>query len=337
MPAAAIYGCAGPSLTAEEKRFFRDADPWAFIVFARNIDTPDQLRALAQEMRETVGREAPILIDQEGGRVARLKPPHWRAAPPMARFGEAYALAPEKALELARRNAQLLAVELRSVGVTVNCMPVLDVPQPGAHDIIGDRALSTDPAIIAALGRSVIEGTLAGGVAPIIKHIPGHGRALADSHLELPTVDASAEDLAAIDFSPFRALADAPMAMTAHVVYSALDAERPATTSPTVVAEIIRGAIGFDGLLMTDDLSMKALDGAMEDRSRSSLAAGCDMLLHCNGDIAEMRAIASVAPALSGRAAERARAAEGAIKPAIEAVELAAAFAEFDRSFAAFA
>ncbi|MEO1311676.1 MAG: beta-N-acetylhexosaminidase, partial [Pseudomonadota bacterium] len=299
MPQAAIYGCAGLSVTENERAFFRNADPWGFIVFARNIADPEQLRALTSELCACVGRTAPVLIDQEGGRVARLRPPHWRSAPAMSLFGKAYQDDRERGLDLARRNARLLAAELRAVGVTIDCAPVLDTPQPGAHDIIGDRALATDPDGVAALGRAVMEGLLAGGVAPIVKHVPGHGRALADSHLELPRVDAAKDDLIEIDFAPFKALADAPMAMTAHVVYAAFDGAGPATTSETMVRDVIRGLIGFDGLLMTDDLSMKALGGPMAERVRASLAAGCDLILHCNGDMTEMREIADAAPALS--------------------------------------
>jgi len=306
---AAIYGCAGTTLTAEERAFFRDAAPWGFIVFARNIETPDQVRALCADLRETVGRFAPVFIDQEGGRVTRLKPPAFRDAPAMSVFGRLG----DASADAARTNAALLAAELRSVGVTANCVPVLDVPEADADPVIGDRALGDAPDRVAALGRAVMEGTMAGGCAPVIKHIPGHGRAGVDSHVALPTVAASRADLEAVDFAPFKALADAPMAMTAHIVYSNIDVREPATTSKFLVEDVIRGHIGFDGLLMTDDLSMKALGGAFDERARKSLAAGCDVVLHCNGDMEEMRAVADGVSVLAGRSAERAAAVEAVI------------------------
>ncbi|MEM8986500.1 MAG: beta-N-acetylhexosaminidase [Pseudomonadota bacterium] len=321
MSSAAIYGCAGLTLTEDERSFFTDAQPWGFILFARNCETPDQIRALTQELRATVGRDdAPILIDQEGGRVARLKPPHWRARPPMAIFGSLYGQDPARGVEAARLNARLIAAELTAIGVNVDCLPLLDVPQSGAHDIIGDRAFSTSPDEIATLGRAVMEGLHAGGVLSVIKHIPGHGRALADSHEELPRVDAAAAELRAVDFPPFAALKDAPMGMTAHIVYDALDRDRVATASPLIVNDIIRKEIGFDGLLMTDDLSMKALKGDFGDRTRAAVDAGCDVVLHCNGDMPEMQAIAAAVPALDGRAAERAAAALSVLKPADEII-----------------
>lgn len=278
-------------VSAEERRFFAEADPFGFILFARNIESPDQVRGLTAALRDAVGRDAPILIDQEGGRVRRLRPPTWRDAPAMRPFGDLYARDPEAAERALRLNTLLMAAELRGLGVDVDCAPVLDVPVAGAHDIIGDRAFSLDPVVVARLGRVVADAFLEGGVYPVIKHIPGHGRALADSHFDLPVVDAALADLRDRDFVPFKALADAPFAMTAHIVYTALDAARPATTSPVLVADIIRGELGFSGLLMTDDLSMKALAGRFEDRAWASLEAGCDLLLHCNGDMAEMRAV----------------------------------------------
>jgi beta-N-acetylhexosaminidase len=305
MTSAAIYGCSGLTLTDAEKRFFAESKPWGFIVFARNVDTPDQVRALTDELRSTVGWNAPILIDQEGGRVARLRPPHWRSYPPGRRYGEIYAADREKGLEAAHLGAQLMALELRSVGVDVDCLPVLDVPVPGAHDVIGDRAYGETPQIVAALGKAALKGALAGGVLPIVKHIPGHGRAGVDSHEKLPVVATDRATLSATDFPPFSEVSDAPLAMTAHVIYSAIDGDNPATTSPTVISEIIRSEIGFSGALMSDDLSMKALAGSFEERTRASLVAGCDLVLHCNGDMAEMKAIAKEAPDLTGLALDR--------------------------------
>lgn len=306
MTSSAIYGCLGLSLTEAEKRFFRESDPWGFIIFARNIDNPDQVRALAGDLRAAVGRNAPILIDQEGGRVARLRPPHWRSYPPGRKYGEVYATSPSDGLTAARIGAQLIALELRDVGVDVDCLPVLDVPVAGAHDVIGDRAYGETPEIVSALGKAAMEGALVGGVLPIIKHIPGHGRAGVDSHEKLPVVDTNRVTLSATDFAPFAAMADAPLAMTAHVIYSAIDDANPATTSPTVISEIIRDEIGFSGALMSDDLSMKALGGSFEDRTKVSLDAGCDLVLHCNGDMNEMEAVAKEARALAGTSQARA-------------------------------
>lgn len=305
MTSSAIYGCLGVTLTDAERRFFADSDPWGFIIFARNIDTPDQVRALTSELREAVGWNAPILIDQEGGRVARLRPPHWRSYPPGRRYGDIYATSASDGLSAARLGAQLIALELREVGVDVDCLPVLDVPVPGAHDVIGDRAYGETPDVVAALGKAALAGALAGGVLPITKHIPGHGRAGVDSHEKLPIVDTDRETLSATDFAPFAALSDAPLAMTAHVIYSAIDAENPATTSSTVISEIIRDEIGFSGALMSDDLSMKALRGSFEDRTKAALDAGCDLILHCNGDMDEMEAVAKEAHRLSGTSLAR--------------------------------
>ncbi|MBF0094686.1 MAG: beta-N-acetylhexosaminidase [Alphaproteobacteria bacterium] len=304
-PKAVIFGCSGPVLTEEEKRFFRDNNPLGFILFGRNVADPDQVRALVADLRGTVGRAAPVLIDQEGGRVQRLGPPHWRKAPPAAAFASVAARWREQGVAAARLNARLLAEELRDLGIDVDCAPVIDVPVEGAHDIIGDRALGHDPAMTALLGRAICDGLLDGGVLPVIKHIPGHGRALADSHLELPVVKTSAKELEETDFVPFRSLADEAWAMTAHVVYSSYDPIRPATLSPTVVRGVIRGAIGFKGLLLTDDLSMKALSGSFSDRTRQAFFAGCDVALHCNGDPAEMAAVAAATPPLSDRSLER--------------------------------
>jgi len=312
---AAIFGCEGLTLTDDERMFFREVEPWGFIVFARNIESPDQLRALTNEMRECVGREnAPILIDQEGGRVARMRPPHWRKYPAGEAFAKLAATDLDKAKDAARTTMQLIAEELVSVGVTVDCLPILDVREEGTHDVIGDRAYGNDPDTVAALGAAVAEGLMAGGVLPIIKHIPGHGRARVDSHLELPVADVDFETLRTVDFAPFKALSHLPMAMTAHLLYPAIDPDHPATTSAKIISEVIRGEIGFDGLLMTDDLSMEALGGSMEDRARESLQAGCDMILHCNGNLEEMTSVAYEAPKLREQALERAKAAEDYLK-----------------------
>jgi len=301
MRSRAIYGCLGTVLTAEEKQFFRDVAPWGFILFARNLDTPEQVLALTQSLRETVGDgSAPVLIDQEGGRVARIGPPHWREYPPAALFGRLHETSPEKAQEAVYLGARLIAQELIGIGVSVDCLPVLDVPAEGAHRIIGDRAFSSDPARVIALGKAQIDGLLDGGVLPVMKHIPGHGRAAVDSHLALPRVSASIAELSATDFVTFRSLNDCPMAMTAHVVYDAVDPVRPATTSPKVIRDVIRHEIGFDGLLMSDDISMKALDGPVSRRVRSALFAGCDIVLHCNGEMAEMVEVASEVGPLEG-------------------------------------
>ncbi|MCG8441019.1 MAG: beta-N-acetylhexosaminidase, partial [Caulobacterales bacterium] len=259
---ACILGCAGPGLTDDERAFFADAAPWGFILFARNIASPDQLRALTGELRAAVGREALIFIDQEGGRVQRLRPPHWPDRPPAGALGALHRRDAVAGLEACRLHHRLIAADLRAVGVTADCAPMVDVRRPGADPIVGDRAFSDAPEAVSALGRAALDGLTAGGVAGVVKHMPGHGRADADSHLALPHVDADAADLDAVDLAPFRTLRDAPMGMTAHVRYAAWDDRRPATTSPRVICDVIRGAIGFDGLLMTDDLSMKALDGS---------------------------------------------------------------------------
>ena len=289
---SAIYGFSGPCLTADERDFFRDADPAGYILFRRNVADREQVRALTDELRALHGRDdVPVLIDQEGGRVARMQPPVWPAFPPGERFADLYRVAPASAIAAMEANAQALAVMLREVGINVDCLPLLDVRQPGAHDIIGDRALGSEPMQVAALGRATIEGLRAGGVVGVVKHMPGHGRSMSDSHVELPVVTASAEELES-DIEPFRALANAPMGMTAHVVYTAWDAERPGSLSPVVIGEIIRGRIGFDGLLMSDDLGMHALSGGFDERARGVLAAGCDLALHCSGVMEEMVAVA---------------------------------------------
>lgn len=307
---ASIFGCAGPRLSADEAAFFAEVNPWGFILFKRNVETPDQVRRLTDALRACVGRpDAPILIDQEGGRVQRLGPPHWPVYPPGRAYGTLAGNDPLLRREITRLGARLIAHDLAALGINVDCVPVLDVPQAGAHDIIGDRAYGQTPEEVAYLGRAAAEGLIAGGVLPIIKHIPGHGRALADSHLDLPVVDASREALSSVDFAPFRVLSDMPMAMTAHVVYAAIDPRRPATTSRRAIREVIRAEIGFSGLLMSDDLSMKALSGDFAERTRASLAAGCDVVLHCNGDMAEMKPIAEACRPLSGLSRRRADAA----------------------------
>ncbi|MEO1192532.1 MAG: beta-N-acetylhexosaminidase [Pseudomonadota bacterium] len=294
MTLAAIFGLAGPSVSDEERRFFQDADPLGFILFARNIENGPQVTALTAELRSLVSQvDAPVLIDQEGGRVQRLRSPEWREAPAAAVFGQ-LAL---RDLPASRRavylNHRLLADELVALGITVDCAPVVDLRHERAHDVIGDRAFGADPDLVAELGRAACEGLADGGVQPIIKHIPGHGRGLVDSHLELPVCDASEVTLVESDFVPFRLLRDRAWAMTAHVVYSAVDPDLPATTSPTVMQQVIRGSLGFDGVVVSDDLSMQALSGSLADRAAAAMAAGCDLALHCNGDLSEMQAVAS--------------------------------------------
>ncbi len=313
---AFISGCEGLRLTAAEAEFFRDEQPWGLILFARNCETPGQIRALVDDFRDCVGRgDAPVLIDQEGGRVQRLRPPHWTQCPPSRVYGDRYETDPEAGIRMARDAARLIAHELVDLGITVDCLPVADVPQPGAHDIIGDRAYGENVEKVSVLARAGAEGLLAGGVLPVIKHIPGHGRAGIDSHVGLPIVDADEDALRAVDFVPFHALRDLPLAMTAHVIYTALDADHPATLSRIVIDRVIRGEIGYDGLVMTDDLSMGALSGTLEERAERAFDAGCDVALHCNGDLDEMMAVASKTPPLAGDAAGRADRALAQIRP----------------------
>ncbi len=298
-----MFGCGGPVLAAAERDFFRDADPLGFILFQRNCANPHQVRALIGALREAVGRaDAPVLIDQEGGRVARLKPPHWPSYPAPAVIA---ALGGEAAREAAWLGARLIADDLGLLGITIDCTPVLDIPVPGADAVIGDRAWGNSAAAVAELGRAVCEGLLAGGVLPVIKHIPGHGRATVDSHHALPRVETPRAALEASDFVPFRALADMPWAMTAHIVYAAIDGDRPATLSPRVIDEVIRSDIGFDGVLVSDDLSMHALGGSIAERAAGAIGAGCDLVLHCNGDMKEMIAIAGAVPTLTPAARRR--------------------------------
>lgn len=285
-----IFGMAGLSLTGEERALFADADPAGYILFKRNVESRDQLRALTDELRDISGREnVPILIDQEGGRVARMQAPQWPEFPAWEAFDRLYDKAPISAIEAARVNAKAIALTLAEVGITVNCLPLLDVRQPGATDIIGDRALGAEPLRVAALGRAVLDGMAEAGVAGIVKHIPGHGRAMIDSHKDLPRVTASAEELA-VDMAPFQKLSGTTMAMTAHIIYEAWDSERCATLSPIVIEDIIRGAIGFDGLLISDDLDMKALTGDRAQLAADAIAAGCDIALNCWARLDEMKA-----------------------------------------------
>jgi len=316
---AFISGCSGPVLSTAERDFFTRTNPWGLILFKRNCETPEQLKALTGAFREAVGRRnAPVFVDQEGGRVQRLGPPsnEWRRYPPARAYGEAFNASPLQGLRAARNVGRLMAEDLIAAGITANCVPVLDVPQPGAHEIVGNRAYSDRIETIMALARAHAAGFADGGILPVIKHIPGHGRARADSHLELPVVDAPRADLEAVDFPPFAALADAPMAMTAHVVYTALDRTAPATLSKKVISAIIRKQIGFRGLLMTDDLSMKALAGSYGEKTRRALEAGCDIVLHCNGQMEQMEEVAAAAGTLKGKALSRAKAAlKAARKP----------------------
>jgi beta-N-acetylhexosaminidase len=303
-----IAGVAGHALSAEEVDFFADNMPWGFILFGRNVDNPAQVRALTDSMRALTGRpDTPILIDQEGGRVARLRPPHWPSYPPGRTLGALYARDPGKGLRAAWLQSRLIALDLSRLGINVDCLPVLDVPIEGAHDVIGDRAYSHQPYEVAQIGRAACDGLLDGGVLPVIKHVPGHGRAFSDSHKELPNVGTYPAILGCTDFYPFMQLADMPLAMTAHVVYSGFDRDNPATTSRYMVQTIIRGWLGFDGLLMSDDLSMQALSGDFASRTQSAFAAGCDVVLHCNGVMSEMREIAAHCPLLDGEPKRRAR------------------------------
>jgi len=308
-----ILGLAGTALTDGERGFFRELDPAGFILFKRNVADRAQMRALTDALRSLSGRgDVPILIDQEGGRVARMQPPEWPAFPAGAAFDRLYDIAPISAIEAIRANAQALAAMLREVGVNVDCLPLLDVRQPGAHDIIGDRALGTEPLRVAALGRATLEGLKAGGAVGVVKHMPGHGRSMSDSHVELPVVDASVQELET-DIAPFKTLAWAPMGMTAHVVYTAWDKDRPGSLSAKVIGDIIRGKIGFDGLLMSDDLGMHALQGSFTDRAAGVIAAGCDIALHCSGDMDEMQACAKGVNEISPRGRERLNAAMATI------------------------
>ncbi|MBA4036651.1 MAG: beta-N-acetylhexosaminidase [Bradyrhizobium sp.] len=327
---AFITGVSGLELSAAEREFIRGERPWGFILFKRNVETPDQVSALVEELRTCLGEaDAPVLIDQEGGRVARLGPPHWPVYPPGAAFGALYDLDPALGLQAARLSSRLIAADLIDLGITVDCLPLADVPVAGANAVIGNRAYGTEPAKVAAIARAVTGGLEQGGVLPVLKHIPGHGRATADSHFRLPTIDTPREELERTDFAAFRPLADLPMAMTAHVVFSALDPAQPATTSATIIRQVIRGQIGFQGLLMSDDVSMNALAGSIAERTRAIVNAGCDMVLHCNGKLDEMRDVARETPELTGEALQRASRALASRKPP-EPLDRPAARAELD-------
>ncbi|MBL8629145.1 MAG: beta-N-acetylhexosaminidase [Rhodospirillaceae bacterium] len=332
-PKAVIFGLSGLTLTEAEREFFKRERPAGYILFARNVETPSQVKALVADLRSLDSAHSPVvLIDQEGGRVQRLRPPHWRAAPTGLQFGELYQRNPQSAMEALRLNMALIGKELADLGIDVDCAPLLDVPVPGAHDVIGDRAYGTDPAIVSVLAPVCAEGLIDSGVVPVIKHMPGHGRAMSDSHKDLPVVDADLATLRATDFKPYAAWAALkPMpfafAMTAHVIYTAIDAANPATQSKKVFDEIIRGELAFDGLIMSDDLSMHALTGPFEERAAKSLAAGCDVVLHCNGDMAEMEAVARGTGAVGPRGVRELRASEAIrLKPrkALSGVTLAA-------------
>lgn len=330
-PRAFITGLSGSAITADERAFLRASAPWGLILFKRNVQTPAQVKALVDEFREVVGSaEAPVLIDQEGGRVQRLGPPQWPAYPPAAAFGRLYDRDPALGVAAAKLGGRLIAADLAALGISVDCLPVADLPVPGSDAVIGDRAYGDTPAKVAALAGAAAEGLAEGGVLPVLKHLPGHGRATADSHLRLPMVGTDRATLESTDFAAFQPLCGLPLGMTAHVVFTSLDRELPATTSATIISQVIRGYIGFDGLLMSDDLSMGALSGNLDDRTRAALAAGCDMALHCNGNLAEMRAVADAAPALAGASARRAAAALAA-RRAPGPLDLAAARAEFAR------
>lgn len=323
-PKALVVGLAGTRLADSERRFIRAADPLGFILFGRNVDSPDQLRELIADLRDSVGRaSAPVLIDQEGGRVARLRPPHWRTAPPAALFGRLARTNRETARRAVYLNARLIGAELAVLGITVDCAPVLDVPVAGADPVIGDRAFGQDPEPVATLGNAFCDGLISAGVLPVIKHIPGHGRAGVDSHKGLPRVAASRAELSSRDFAPFRALsrrrAPEPWAMTAHVVYEAYDREAPATLSLAVVGDVIRGEIGFDGILISDDLSMGALAGDFGARAQTALAAGCDLVLHCNGEMEEMEAVAAATDDIGEATAAR-------LARSVEALDMGAPF-----------
>lgn len=321
---ATIFGCAGPKLLPEERAFFREADPFGFILFARNVEDPDQLRRLTADLRDAVGQNAPILVDQEGGRVQRLRSPHWRDwMPPLDTVDEAGSV--EAAERIMRARATVIAAELVEVGIDADCIPTLDVVRPETHPFLMNRCYGRDPRVVARIGRAVADGLMAGGVLPVMKHMPGHGLSHVDTHHDLPRVDVPLVDLQAIDFAPFRALADLPMAMTAHLIFAALDADRPATQSPVMI-KVIREEIGFNGLLMSDDLNMQALAGTLADRTARTIAAGVDIALHCKGDMAEMVEVAGAAGVMGPAARARAEAAVAARR--VATVDVRAALAE---------
>jgi beta-N-acetylhexosaminidase len=325
---AFISGMAGLAISEDEARFFRDARPWGLILFKRNIDNPSQVKAVTQHFRDILGWDAPILVDQEGGRVQRMGPPHWPVYPAGAAYAALYESDPASGLEAARLGGRLLAEDLFAVGIDVDCVPVADVPVSGADRVIGDRAFGDSPEQVAALAGAQAEGLMTAGVLPVVKHLPGHGRATADSHLKLPVVETDRATLDKTDFAAFRPLSRLPLGMTAHVVFSAIDAVQPATTSAIMIRDVIRGSIGFEGLLMSDDVSMGALSGTLSERSHAAIAAGCDLVLHCNGNLDEMHAVAGAAPMLEGEAAARAERAL-ALRSNRTAIDLAAARARF--------
>jgi beta-N-acetylhexosaminidase len=327
---AVIFGCAGPVLLPEEWAFFRDADPFGFILFARNVETPDQLRRLTADLRAAVGRDAPVLVDQEGGRVQRLRAPHWREWEPpfdtVARFARV-----EDAARAMGLRSRIMAAELRAVGIDANCAPVADVARAATHPFLKNRCYGSDPEVVSMIGRAVADAYLAGGVLPVVKHMPGHGLSEMDTHHDLPTVRSSRADLSRIDFAPFRALADLPMAMTAHIIFAAYDT-RPATQSPEMI-RVIREEIGFRGLLMTDDLNMEALQGTLASRTAASMAAGCDIALHCKGDFAQMVEVAGACGTMGPETLARARAALAARSdaPQVDIAALEADLADLTR------
>jgi beta-N-acetylhexosaminidase len=327
---AFITGVAGSTLTDEERGFLREAQPWGLIVFKRNVVGAELLRRLIDDFRTTVGREAPVLVDQEGGRVQRLGPPDWPSYPSGATYGALFDQDREKGLAAARLGARLIAADLAPLGIDVDCLPLADVPVSGADPVVGDRAYGTEPGKVSAIAGAIAEGLADGGVLPVLKHIPGHGRATADSHHRLPVVDTDEETLDRTDFAAFRPLKALPMAMTAHVVFSALDPLAPATISARIVRDVIRDSIGFAGLLMSDDISMQALSGSVSERSKAAIAAGCDLILHCNGQMQEMREVAAAVPLLTGEAARRAKAALATKRPA-KPIDIAASRVEFAR------
>lgn len=330
MTKAFVSGCAGVTLTQDEIAFFREADPWGLILFARNVESQDQLRALTSAFREAVGRpDAPVLVDQEGGRVQRMKPPNWPKYPAPKLYGDLFQSDPGKGERAAWLGARLIASDLNEVGITIDCLPCLDVRFPDTVDAIGDRSLSGDPDVVTRLGQAMIDGAVAGGVLPVIKHIPGHGRAQVDSHLELPRVDADIAALKSVDFRPFKALSGVSLGMTAHIIYTEIDPETAGTQSAKVIQDVIRGEIGFEGCLMSDDISMKALGGDYVERSRKIIAAGCDIVLHCNGEMSEMIAVAEAVPDLAGVSAQRCATALDGLNPPEPGFDLAAARDEF--------
>src|SRR5664279_2980688 len=330
---AFITGLAGLTLAANERAFVREAQPWGLIIFKRNVSTPAQVTDLIRSFRDAVGREAPVLVDQEGGRVQRLSAPHWPVYPPGAVYGALYDREKSLGLAAAKLAGHLIAADLAVLGIDVDCLPIADVPVAGGDPVIGDRAYGTEPGKVAAIAGAIAQGLQAGGVLPVLKHLPGHGRAGADSHHRLPVVDTDRATLEKTDFAAFKPLAGLPLGMTAHVVFSAIDPAQPATTSVTMVHDVIRGFIGFRGLLMSDDVSMGALSGTIADRSRAAFAAGCDVVLHCNGDLNEMTAVAGAAPELSGVALQRADAALAA-RGAREDFDIDAARKTFDQMIA---